>query len=292
MVEWYEPDSWVTKLFGAHLSTFIITVLVAFGAPLLLHMYIYRQRAPASLPNFVLLGPSAAGKTALLTTLETGQPRDTHPTQAVHKATLTLPQDYTPFSARYRSVNDPSAVKGRQAYLTDTPGHGKLRSAATATMASAANLRGLVFVVDAAALASPAALSQAAEFLHDVLLALQRRYTSAKTSRGPKACPVLVAANKSDLFTALPAQLVRAQLEAEITKVRSARAKGILDVGVGEDADAAAPDAEWLGDGGEGKFEFRQMEEVNVVVDVVAGSVTGEEGPGVGAWWEWIAGQM
>lgn len=176
----------------------------------------------------------------------------------------------------------------------DTPGHGKLRAAAYAAALAAPtnkNLRGIVYLVDAAALASPAGLSEAAEYLHDVLLALQRRYTAAKTSKGPAATPVLVAANKLDLFTALPPALVRAQLEQEIEKVRTARAKGILDVGVSEDS--VGEEHEWLGGGGESKFEFRQMEEMNVPVDVVGGSVLGEDdGPDVGGWWEWIAAQM
>lgn len=67
MVEWHDPDSWVTKLFGAHLSTFLITLVVAFGLPILLHLYLYRHRTPINTAAFVLVGPSGAGKTSLLT---------------------------------------------------------------------------------------------------------------------------------------------------------------------------------------------------------------------------------
>ncbi|KAF9632416.1 hypothetical protein BFW01_g3278 [Lasiodiplodia theobromae] len=295
MVEWYEPDSWLTKLFDAHLSTFLLTLVVAFGLPLLLHLWLYRHRTPINTAAFVLAGPSGAGKTSLLTALETGRPLATHPSQTSHRSILALPEAFVPFSARYRSVNDPTNVRTRQLSLTDTPGHGKLRGgafAAALAAPTAKNLRGVVFLIDAAALASPAGLSDAAEFLHDVLLTLQKRYTSAKTSKATAVTPVLIAANKLDLFTALPPQLVRAHLEQEIEKVRIARAKGILDVGMSEDS--VGEDHEWLGLGGESKFEFKHMEEMNVPVEVVGGSVKGEDGdgPDVKGWWEWIAHQM
>lgn len=103
---------------------------------------------------------------------------------------------------------------------------------------------------------------------------------------------MLVAANKQDLFTALPAQLVRKNLEREITKVRDTRAKGLLDSGVGGDEDEE--EREWLGEGGEGAFEFRQMEECGVEVQVVGGNVRaeGDEAPHVQNWWAWVAENM
>ncbi len=100
---------------------------------------------------------------------------------------------------------------------------------------------------------------------------------------------MLIAANKLDLFTALPAPLVRTALEAEITNVRNSRLRGLLDSGIsmGDTADAGE-EKEWLGDGGEGKFEFSQMEEVNVSVVVAGGNVSGSEGADVAKWWDWI----
>jgi len=109
---------------------------------------------------------------------------------------------------------------------------------------------------------------------------------------GPKELPVLVAANKLDLFTALPAPLVKTALEAEITSVRSSRNKGLLDSGVGMNDAGAGEEKEWLGDGGEGKFDFSQMEEVNVPVTVVGGNVLGGDGPDVKQWWDWIGGNL
>ena len=102
--------------------------------------------------------------------------------------------------------------------LLDTPGHGKLRhhalsildgsSSSSSNNNTAATLRGLIFVVDAAALSSATGLTEAATYLYDVLLALQRRHTGSRSSKGPAGLGVLVAANKMDLFTALPGGLV------------------------------------------------------------------------------------
>lgn len=149
--------------------------------------------------------------------------------------------------------------------------------------------------MDAAALAEESGLNEAAEYLHDVLLALQKRYTGAKSSKGPKEIPVLVAANKMDLFTALPASLVKIQLEKAVTEVRSRRAKALKDAGValsGGD-DEVDEEKEWLGEGGEGAFEFVQMQEIGSTVDVVAGNVvSGKQVGDVDAWWKWLAEQL
>lgn len=124
-----------------------------------------------------------------------------------------------------------------------------------------------------------------------MLLALQKRYTSATSSKGPKDIPVLIAANKMDLFTALPAQLVKLQLEKGITEVRSNRAKALKDAGAalsgGEDE--VDEEGEWLGEGGEGAFEFGMMAESGIAVDVLGGNVVGKERGDVGGWWAWIA---
>lgn len=149
----------------------------------------------------------------------------------------------------------------------------------------------MIFVVDAADLAPGSdGLRAAAEYLHDVLrLAVQRQ-------RGRKnEWKFLVAANKLDLFTALPAGLVRTVLEAEIEQVRRGRERGLLDsggVGDGEAGSGGGDEDEMLGDGGEGAFRFEQLEGDGVEVAVVGGSVLGSEGGDVQKWWEWIAGQL
>jgi signal recognition particle receptor subunit beta len=156
-----------------------------------------------------------------------------------------------------------------------------------------------VFVVDSAALAAPAALADAADFLHDLLLALQRRHTRNSSSKGPAAIPVLVAANKQDVFTALPVGQVRARLEAEIGLVRVARSKRLADSGrggmEGEGEDQEEDEEGWLGEFGSRDFSFAQMEESGVEVSVLGGNVKGEEGDDgarVQEWWDWIGRNM
>ena len=147
-------------------------------------------------------------------------------------------------------------------------------------------------MVDAASVASEDGAREAAEYLHDLLLVLQKRMTGGNSSKALSDLPVLIAANKLDLFTALPATLVRASLEKEITEVRKSRAKGLLDSGIGMGESELSEERDWLGDGGEGKFSFTQMEEVKVDVAVIGGSLQGGDAADVQKWWNWIGDRL
>jgi signal recognition particle receptor subunit beta len=177
--------------------------------------------------------------------------------------------------------------------LIDTPGHGKLRHHALDSLTNPQNLKGLIFVVDAATLsAADESLRQTADYLHDILLLLQKRMAGNKALKALKEIPVLIAANKMDLFTALPAALVKATLEREITKVRISRSKGLLDSGIGMDEGADDEKDDWLGEVGSKDFKFYQMEEFDVTVEVIGGNITGGEGPIVDKWWNWISERL
>lgn len=154
----------------------------------------------------------------------------------------------------------------------------------------------MIFMVDAANL-SPSSgttvdetdgLRETAEYLHEILLVLQKRSTGARTSKAPKEIAFLIAANKLDLFTALPPALVKSVLESEISKVRGSRTKGMLGSGIGVNELAMEDEKDRLGDGSEGPFEFKQMEQVGISVEVLGGNVVGVEGADVAAWWAWI----
>jgi len=127
----------------------------------------------------------------------------------------------------------------------------------------AADTRGVVFVVDASA----QEWSDTAEYLYGVLLRLQLLQDAPGNKR--EVIPVLVACNKSDLFTALPAGRIRSVLEGEVEKVREGRSKGI--VGVGEEEE----EVEVLG--GVGRFTFESLEELGVKV-VFKGASTSKDG--------------
>ena len=80
---------------------------------------------------------------------------------------------------------------------------------------------------------------------------------------------LLVACNKSDLFTALPPGKMKVVLEEEVGKVREARSRGI--VGVGEEEKEETD--EWLGEVGADRFEFSQLEDAGIEVEFLGGTV-------------------
>lgn len=188
-------------------------------------------------------------------------------------------------------------------YLRDTPGHGKLRDsqgiAQFLSMLNSKNqkgkLRAVIFVVDSAALSdSDEVLRDTATYLHDILIILQKRALNKGKSSAKVATevPVLIAANKQDLFTALPPNSVREKLEAELDRIRKSKSKGLMDAsvdnGTGEDEEEILG-----GDDGQGTFSFKLLEEeVGVKVDIVGGAVKGDDevdvGSGVRRWEEWI----
>ncbi|KAI9713630.1 MAG: hypothetical protein M1812_006602 [Candelaria pacifica] len=291
-------EQWISSLLEPSLFAIIVTALIALTVPLFLHLIIYRSSGSASLSSFLLVGPSGSGKTALLTLFERGTSAATHISQSPLSVEVSLPVTTSAASSQYRSVNDPANQTHKRFLLIDTPGHGKLRYHALDNITKPQNVKGIIFVVDAANMSAGAGgraeggLTEAAEFLHDVLLFLQKRSTRSNTSKAPPHIPILIAANKLDLFTALPAPLVKTALETEINKIRASRSKGLLDSGIGMGDADLNEEKEWLGEVGDGKFEFSQMEEFDIPVAVAGGNVAGTDEPNVRRWWDWIGSNM
>jgi len=308
-------NGWAAWSFSPTISAILVTFLISLLSPILFHYFLYRRSAPKQLPTILLLGPSGGGKTTLLTSVScirrslntkhlltntfvqfsNGQPSVTHTSQAPQTALCQLPTNYKSFEDRFRSENDTSSRHQPEFLILDTPGHGKLRHHALSALKTSTALKGLIYVVDSAAVSSAAGLTEAAEYLHDVLLLLQKKHTQGKTSK-TEAMPVLLAANKQDVFTSLPVGLVRTKLEDEITKVRLTRSKGLMDSGVGMEDDVGGVDEEqnWLGEYGSVRFKFAQMEEHGVEVKVAGGNVKGDgdDAGRVGEWWAWVGDNL
>ncbi|KFY91202.1 hypothetical protein V500_04779 [Pseudogymnoascus sp. VKM F-4518 (FW-2643)] len=283
----------VTQLAEALLSPsplgFLFALIVVVSVPILLHAFLSRGSSVAAPPSILLIGPSGSGKTSLQTLFERGKSASTHTSQTPLVAECSLPVGITAASAKYRSANDPSHRVREKFLLIDTPGHGKLRHHAFNAVANTKNLKGIIFVVDAANLpAGDEALRQAAEYLHDTLLLLQKRLTNIK-SKAPKGIEVLIAANKMDLFTAQPSAIVRSLLEKEIGKVRTSKSKGLLESGIETAGDLDDVDSDdWLGETGSTQFKFEQLEEFNISTEVAGGCAMGENEADVQKWWKWL----
>ncbi|KAG9244649.1 putative signal recognition particle receptor subunit beta [Calycina marina] len=270
-------QDWIQHLLNPSPLQLTIAILLCITIPIFLHTSVFNKSGLTTLPSILLVGPSGSGKTSLLTQFERGTAASTHTSQAPIAVECSLPVSSTAGSDKYRSIHDPTHSIHKKFLLVDTPGHGKLRHYALDTITSPQNLRGIIFLVDAATLsAGDEGLRQTADYLHDILLLLQKRSESKTGAKALKEIPVLVAANKMDLFTALPAALVKSSLENEITKVRRSRSKGLLDSGIGMDEGDDEKD-DWLGEMGSKEFKFKQMEEFDVVVEVEIGNCLCDE---------------
>ncbi len=67
-------EAWATWAFSPSLSAILITLFISLVSPLLVHYYLYRKAVSKELPSFLLLGPSGAGKTSLLTLVNSHPP--------------------------------------------------------------------------------------------------------------------------------------------------------------------------------------------------------------------------
>lgn len=278
---------WATALMNPSPLALVVAVLVALLLPIFLHAFVFHASGLTTLPSILVVGPSGSGKTSLLTVFERGTAASTHTSQTPIAVECSLPVDVKAESDKFRSVNDPSSRAHKKFLLVDTPGHGKLRYHALDQITKPQNLRGIIFLVDAAALsAGDDGLRQTADYLHDILLLLQKRVDGGKASQALKSVPVLIAANKMDLFMALPVTLIKSNLENEITKVRNSRSKGLLDSGISM---GDSEEDDWLGEMSSKEFRFAQMEEFNISVDIIGGSVLGDD---ASEWYKWVAGQL
>lgn len=278
---------WLEYIMTPSKEVFIVGTLIVFLLPVLMHFLITETAGYTEPHNILLVGPPGGGKTSLLTLLERGDGAPpTHTSQIPQTVELTVSTDAGVPQSYRDTARDDCPGTHKKFFLVDTPGHAKLRDDPMNRLADKDLLRGVVFVLDAATLDEN--LSSVAEYLFIVLLGLQKRRTSVKSAKGPPPVNVMIAANKTDLFTALPATLVKSNLEAEIGRIRSSRSKGLKDSGAAAD-DVDDESDDWLGQWGSEKFTFSQMSEFDIDVDIAGGSVLERK---VDKWWEWISNRI
>ncbi|KAF3491144.1 uncharacterized protein GIQ15_00661 [Arthroderma uncinatum] len=296
-MEWDSASKIATNLLSANPVAIVVTCLVAFLLPVCLHFLLYRAAPTSKSDEFLLLGASGSGKTALCALLEKSpastESRPTHTSQVPSTVSVALHPAVRTSSDKYRSVNDPTvaqSAKHRVVFgLRDTPGHGKLRDLdgiaqlldPAKQKQAKSRVRGVIFMIDAATLLDAGQLADIARYVYDVLIILHHRTSSTRTRR----TPVLVIANKQDLFAAIPPKMVKDKLEAEIEAVRETRRKGVVNPDADEEDETDAL--------GEQPFTFQLLEdEAGVKVDFVGGSVRDDDRDdataGVRAWEEWM----
>lgn len=76
---WTSFEGVITGLLEGSPIAILVTTFIAFGLPVLLHLIFYRTVASPPLTNFLFLGPSGAGKTALVSLVSSSHSLDAPP---------------------------------------------------------------------------------------------------------------------------------------------------------------------------------------------------------------------
>jgi signal recognition particle receptor subunit beta len=144
----------------------------------------------------------------------------------------------------------------KQVTIIDCPGHPRLGHLLKQSLATH-KPRGVILLLDAATIKKD--LNAVANMVYSTLLQL------------PRPGHVLVVANKSDLFTALPVPKVREFLESEITSLKKTRDESLEE------------DEERMTLGGL-EFNFDDIENEGIMIDWTRASVETGQTAGILEW--------
>lgn len=176
-------------------------------------------------------------------------------------------------------------------HMTDTPGHPKLRSLALAGIArpDKTSYIGVIYMLDSGDLSAQGRITDTVAYLYEILVAAQQRYTrlSESSSGSLEPLPVLIACNKSELFTALPANKISALLQSELGKMKETKRKGLLNAGA--DAEDDENIDEILGDENSNNITWEGLREYGVDISIHSGSIKKED---IGQWKSWISSSL
>lgn len=220
----------------------------------------------SSQPAILITGPAYAGKTSLykLWTSSDQVTATTSETAPGETLMSQVPNVYTSFKIPFDSPTDAVRVT-----LVDLPGHKKLSHHLNDALNKFSNVRGIIFVLDAAG--GPEGMRTAAEALFKLLL---------RTEQRNGGIDLMIACNKADVFNVVPAARVKVALEEEIQAIRATRAKGLGEVAkAGSLDDDNDDDGSWLGGN---PFKFVNLD---AEVSIADGSVATNN---VESWKRWI----
>ncbi|KAI0699688.1 signal recognition particle receptor beta subunit-domain-containing protein [Cytidiella melzeri] len=197
-----------------------------------------RRRSQSKGSSLILVGPSDAGKTAILSTLVYKQTLRTNSSMQTNMALISLP-------------GSSEALR-----IVDVPGHPRIRDQVSEYMPDA---KAVAFVVDASTVSRNGAA--VAEHLHHVLHIL----TSLPPSRSPPAFAIV--AHKCDTLKAsatvsaeqLAVNRVRTILERELDKRRASHAGGVNVESLGAEGEEGT-ELGGLECTGKGEFRFAEWE--------------------------------
>lgn len=217
-------------VFACVFGLILVVVALAFG----FGIGSSKQKTRRGQPTVLIVGPSNAGKTCLFYKWQ-------NPETKIQTVTSVSPNEDTDFRL---------APSHR---IIDCPGNEKL-SPITLKLIAETNLKAVVFVIDAAD--GLETIKESARLLISVLEISES-----------SLIPVLIAANKFDLFSAVSVPKIKALLEQEISGLRDTRQQTVPSSE--NDGNWDGNEKEFLGVDGK-KFEFDDLESE---VDVRDGSV-------------------
>ncbi|CCH58827.1 hypothetical protein TBLA_0A10490 [Henningerozyma blattae CBS 6284] len=182
------------------ISTILISILVKsaksrLNNKSLSNLSSANSKEKISSPTIILAGPSDSGKTSLFNKLSYDD-----------STILTVTSQEPNIANNFKLSNSNNSFT-----LIDYPGHIKLHYKLLNNLKNFKNLKGLIFLVDSTI--DPKNLTDTAQFLYDILVITEN------TKYFNNGVDILLACNKSELFTSRPVKKILETLEFEIDKI-------------------------------------------------------------------------
>lgn len=166
--------------------------------------------------TIIIAGPKNAGKTSLFNFLVSGDPR------------FTLMSQKPNIISNFVQCTSSGNTKIR---LIDFPGHTKLRYMIYKALNESSGIKGLIFMIDSTS--DPREIEDTAELLYEILNITERR---------GNAIDILLACNKSEMFTSRPPKKFLTALEHDIGEIINRKKKNLGSISLRPASDLEADD--------------------------------------------------